>query len=77
MSLTYLLPCEECKKHMRNNLRIIPLAIDRNSNNQSIFDWSFRFHNAVNSQTGKKQVIDKKSIENMYKDVIVQNYEYI
>jgi hypothetical protein len=77
MSLTYLLPCEECKKHMRNNLRIIPLVIDRNSNNQSIFDWSFRFHNAINSQTGKKQLIDKKPIENMYKDVIVQNYEYI
>ena len=76
MSLTYLLPCEECKKHMRNNLKTLPLIIDRNSNNQSIFDWSFRFHNAVNSQTGKRQ-IEKKSIENMYKDKIVQNYEYI
>ena len=77
MSLTYLLPCEECKKHMRSNLRNIPLTIDKNSNSQSIFDWSFRFHNSVNSQTGKQQVSDKKLVENLYKDTIIQNYEYV
>jgi len=77
MSLTYLLPCEECKKHMRTNLKTIPLEITRNSNNESIFEWSFRFHNAVNKQTRKQEIKDKKTIENMYKENIIQTYEYV
>jgi hypothetical protein len=77
ISLTYLLPCEECKKHMRTNLKHIPLEITRNSDSQSVFDWSFRFHNAINIQTRKEEIKDKKSIENMYRDNILQNYEYI
>lgn len=77
MSLTYLLPCEECKKHMRTNLKNIPLEITKNSDSYSIFDWSFKFHNAVNVQTRKQEIKDKKLIENMYNDTISQTYEYI
>ena len=77
ISLTYLLPCEECKKHMRSNLKIIPLEIKKDTDKDSVFNWSFKFHNAVNKQTGKQEIKDIRLIENKYKDNIIKTYEYI
>lgn len=76
-TLIYVIPCEECRKHLRGNLKNVPLYIDKNSNNVSIFEWSCKLHNLVNSQL-KKPVFDLcKSLMYKYLDNYNSNYEYV
>jgi hypothetical protein len=48
-SLSYLLPCAECRKHMRENLIVFPPEFLQ----MTPFQWSWKFHNSVNSQVKK------------------------
>lgn len=51
--LQYLLPCEECRHHLRQNLKILPID-DYLQNNHQAFMWSYMLHDIVNKQLGKK-----------------------
>ena len=76
-TLTYIIPCEECRKHLRNNLKIYPLNINYNSNNHSIFEWSCNLHNVVNSQLKKTVYPYCKSLFYKYMDNYNSIYEYV
>lgn len=52
-SLTFLMPCPKCKKHLRENLSKTGLYIDSYAeNNLTMFIFTFNLHNVVNKAVG-------------------------
>lgn len=76
-TLTYVIPCEECRKHLRSNLLKIPLNINSKSDNLSIFEWSCNLHNLVNLQLKKTKYNNCKSLFYKYLDNYNSIYEYL
>jgi hypothetical protein len=76
-SLTYVIPCEECRKHLRENLNKYPLIVNNKSNNYSIFEWSCNLHNVVNTQLKKTVYPYCKSLLYKYMDNHNSMYEYV
>ena len=50
-----ILPCEECKVHLRGNLKKLPLDPYLQSADQ-LFLWTYNLHDLVNRQLGKTSV---------------------
>ena len=48
------MPCEECKRHLNQNLKSMPLSDVSLSNRDNLFLWSYRLHDLVNKQLHKK-----------------------
>ena len=88
-TLMYVIPCEECRKHLRENLKNQPLVINKNkehfphnsqsveSDNLSIFKWSCNLHNLVNQQLNKPVYNYCKSLYYKYLDNYNSIYEYL
>ena len=76
-SLTYVIPCEECRKHLRDNLKELPLNINNDINNYSVFEWSCNLHNMVNTQLKKNVHPYCKSLFYKYLDNYNSVYEYV
>ena len=49
-------PCNDCKIHFGNYIEMHPLESTINSNSESLFLWTFNFHNTVNYRLKKKQI---------------------
>lgn len=54
-SLQLLLPCVECRKHFQANLKTLPPEKNAESN-ETLFLWSYMFHDLVNKQLHKKSI---------------------
>jgi hypothetical protein len=52
-NLTNILPCEMCRKHLRDNLRALPIDNYLSDHNR-LFLWTYLLHDRVNQQLGKK-----------------------
>lgn len=52
-SLPYLLPCEVCQKHLRTNLKNLPLTPEYLNSSTNMFYWSYLLHDTVNQQLRK------------------------
>ena len=76
-TLIYVIPCEECRKHLRDNLKKFPLNINNNINNYSVFEWSCNLHNIVNTQLKKTVYPYCKSLFYKYLDNYNSVYEYV
>ena len=76
-SLTYVIPCEECRKHLRSNLIKYPLLINNHSDNNSLFEWSCNLHNIVNTQLNKPVYPYCQSLFYKYLDNYNSMYEYV
>jgi hypothetical protein len=50
-NLGYVLPCDECKIHYRQNFNLEKIQKSLDSQEQ-LFRWTYDLHNLVNSQTG-------------------------
>lgn len=53
-SLPYLLPCNECRGHLGENLKKWPLTDQSLSSSKSLFLWTYLLHDLVNKQLRKK-----------------------
>ena len=53
-SFKILLPCEVCISHYRNQLSRPGLTLQENNNDESLFSWTVRIHNNVNSSNQKR-----------------------
>lgn len=63
-SLTEILPCMECREHLKQNLttfKVDPYLTD----NHSLFLWSYYLHDIVNQQLGKKSP-PLQAVKNLY-----------
>ena len=49
-------PCSDCKIHFGNYIATHPLESTINGNSESLFLWTFNFHNAVNYRLKKSQI---------------------
>jgi hypothetical protein len=76
-TLMYVIPCEECRKHLRENLNKVPLYINNNTNNNSLFEWSCNLHNLVNKQLKKPVYEHCKTLFYKYLDNYNSMYEYV
>ena len=76
-TLIYVIPCEECRKHLRENLNKVPLYINNNTTNNDIFEWSCNLHNLVNSQLKKPVQEYCKTLFYKYLDNYNSVYEYV
>ena len=56
-SLPGILPCPDCKEHLRENLTKLPF------DSKDPFRWSVELHNAVNKRLGKPMVSYEKALE--------------
>jgi len=63
-------PCNECKEHFENYIRMHPLEITLNGGPESLFLWTFNFHNAVNHRLKKPQVSYDDAKKIFYEDSI-------
>lgn len=52
-NLTVLLPCDECRLHLKSNLKKIPVD-DYLTNNHQLFLWTYLLHDLVNQQLNKQ-----------------------
>jgi len=64
-SLPGILPCDECKHHLIENLKILPLTDDYLSDNNHLFLWTFLLHDLVNKQLAKESPSFEK-IKSLY-----------
>jgi|688.fasta_scaffold410333_1 hypothetical protein len=76
-TLIYVIPCEECRKHLRSNLQKIPLYFNDKSDNLSIFEWTCGLHNLVNTQLKKPTYNYCKTLFYKYLDSYNSIYEYM
>lgn len=51
--LSELLPCHECRLHLRENLQRFPLTASHLHNRDTLFRWTYLLHDMVNRQLGK------------------------
>jgi hypothetical protein len=49
-SMPDILPCTMCGKHLKDNLKILPVDPD------NLFEWSVDLHNLVNTQLNKPEI---------------------
>ncbi len=52
--LQFILPCSKCRVHLKTNLA--QLHIDEYFNAKSLFVWSYKLHQTVNTQLNKKGI---------------------
>lgn len=52
-SLPTIMPCASCAEHLRKNLTIIPLDDTVLKGRESLFEWTVKLHNTVNTMLGK------------------------
>lgn len=62
VSLGNLIPCEECKAHLKENLKGLPIDCYAGSRVE-LFGWSFKLHNIVNNHLNYKQYSWQKAIK--------------
>lgn len=48
-----IIPCESCRKHFKENLKILPIDQYLETNEQAFY-WTYLFHDIVNRRLGKK-----------------------
>lgn len=49
---TEMLPCDECRGHLKENLKRLPVD-NYLDNNHNLFLWTYFLHDLVNKQLGK------------------------
>jgi hypothetical protein len=62
--LTYLLPCDICKGHLKQHLQNFPIY-NYLRTNESVFEWTFILHNKVNMSLNKP-VLNYKDARDLY-----------
>jgi hypothetical protein len=55
-ALTRILPCGECRVHLRRNLDVIDPIDNYFQNNERLFLWTWKLHNRVNVMLGKAEL---------------------
>lgn len=60
MNLPEVLPCFSCAQNYKRHLGEIPPIDDFMESSNRLFEWTWRLHNVVNKDLGKKQI----SLEN-------------
>lgn len=63
--------CKQCRQHMQNYINDNPIASywdrkDKNGREYGMFEWSWRFHNAVNKRLGKTTIDNMNDAMKMY-----------
>jgi Erv1 / Alr family len=59
-SLQYVIPCAECRAHLKQNLEQLPVD-PHLASSKELFAWSVNLHNLVNQQLGKPQVSQEEA----------------
>ena len=66
-TLTHLLPCSKCRKHLEKNLSEMP-SITTLKNKKDLFNWTVDLHNKINKSNGKK-VEDNDKMYKLWTDI--------
>lgn len=67
-NLMYILPCDKCKYHYKQNLMKYPLTNKILSSRENLINWLINIHNSVNYMNNKKQFTYDEMI-NKYNDI--------
>ena len=54
-NLFYVIPCDKCRQHYKQNLVKYPLTNKILSSRENLIKWLINIHNSVNEMQGKKQ----------------------
>lgn len=65
-SLPFLLPCDVCRTHLQENLKMMPLTDKYLASSDSLFLWSYLLHDTVNKQLGKQSPMYNIVYNNYY-----------
>lgn len=68
-SMGHLIPCEHCSQHCLEYTTKNPPNVQ---NKQSLINWVYNFHNAVNQRLGKP-IFPKNKLDEKYEDVAFCN----
>lgn len=60
--LQNILPCENCRKHYKQNLADHPLTDDILSSRYKLITWLVDLHNEVNKKTGSQEMTVEQTI---------------
>ena len=53
-NLQNVLPCDECAKHLEQNLKKLPVT-NYLSSREKLFEWTVLIHNKVNKKLGRRE----------------------
>jgi hypothetical protein len=82
MSLQYILPCNKCRYHYKQNLIKYPLSKDILSSKKKVIKWLYDIHNNINRMNSKRNItLDefyyKYSVTEFFKSNDNSCYNYI
>lgn len=60
-----LFPCEKCRVHARENLRVVPDPREFSQNENKLLQWTIILHNKVNNM-GQKHYFDENKAMELY-----------
>jgi hypothetical protein len=72
-SLEYILPCSDCRNHIRAILKLYPLTDDDLSCKIKLITWMHNLHNKINLQLKKKEF----SLEDNLISSLIPNLDFI
>lgn len=78
-SLEFVLPCETCRIHYKQNLKEYPLTKKILSTRDNLVKWLIKIHNNINKLNNKKSLTYEDVVDhynNLYDDNKI-NYKYI
>jgi hypothetical protein len=55
-ALPWVIPCQSCSEHLKENLQKMPLSDEVLKGNEPLFAWTVQLHNEVNQMLGKPTV---------------------
>lgn len=61
-NLQFILPCDKCAKHFKDNLLKNPIQSSLD-NNKTLFKWTVDIHNMVNKDLNKKEVTYEEALK--------------
>jgi hypothetical protein len=71
-SIKYVLPCDSCKEHFKENLQKYPLTDRILESKDLLCKWLIDIHNSVNIRTNKK-VLTYEQVFDIYTDIYDEN----
>lgn len=76
-SLQYILPCEKCKVHMKQNMEKYKLTDKILSDKTSVIKWVIDIHNEVNKSLGKSILSYEDALTEILSNYYPKNNLYI
>lgn len=72
-ALPWVIPCQSCSEHLKENLKRMPLTDEVLKGSDTLFAWTVELHNQVNQMLGKT-IVSMEQAKNFWMKVAENRY---